>query len=61
MTNLAASAHATPAQVIFAFARRIGILPLTGTSNTEHMNQDLASSNIALAPDAVRAIETLAG
>lgn len=33
----------TPAQVVFAFARRIGILPLTGTTNAQHMTQDLAA------------------
>ena len=29
--------------MIFAFARSVGMLPLTGTSNSEHMQQDLAS------------------
>jgi diketogulonate reductase-like aldo/keto reductase len=57
---LAARANATPAQVVFAFARSIGILPLTGTTNAEHMQQDLASRDIALSADSVRAIETLA-
>ena len=52
---------ATPAQVVFAFARAVGMLPLTGTSNAEHMKQDLASRSLALPPDAVRAIEGLAG
>jgi aryl-alcohol dehydrogenase-like predicted oxidoreductase len=57
---LAAHLKATPAQVIFAFARAIGILPLTGTSNPEHMKQDLASLGLVLPPDVVRAIENLA-
>jgi diketogulonate reductase-like aldo/keto reductase len=52
---------ATPPQIIFAFARAIGILPLTGTSNAEHMKQDLASLSLILPPDAVHAIESLAG
>jgi len=60
-TDLAARLSATPAQIIFRFARAIGILPLTGTSNPEHMKQDLASKNIALSPEAVRAIESPAG
>ena len=59
--GLAARANATPAQVVFSFARAIGMLPLTGTSDAEHMKQDLASSGVALADDAVRAIEALAG
>jgi aryl-alcohol dehydrogenase-like predicted oxidoreductase len=37
------------------------MLPLTGTSSPEHMAQDLASSQLALPADAVKAIETLAG
>jgi diketogulonate reductase-like aldo/keto reductase len=59
--NVAATAKATPAQVIFNFARRIGILPLTGTSNPEHMTQDLASRDINLPTEALNAIESLEG
>jgi diketogulonate reductase-like aldo/keto reductase len=59
--SLAGSANATPAQVVFSFARAIGILPLTGTTNAEHMKQDLAARNLTLPPDAVQAIESLAG
>lgn len=61
VVNLATSANATPAQIIFAFARAVGMLPLTGTSNAEHMQQDLASSSLMLPLDAVQAIESLAG
>ena len=59
--GFAQQANATPAQVIFAFARLVGMLPLTGTSDAEHMKQDLASLELALSPDAVRAIESMAG
>jgi len=51
----------TQAQVIFRFALAVGMLPLTGTSDPEHMTQDLASHTVALTADEVRAIETLAG
>ena len=61
VTELAARANATAAQVVFAFARAVGMLPLTGTSDGEHMKQDLASSGLELSSDAVRAIEGLAG
>jgi diketogulonate reductase-like aldo/keto reductase len=61
ISQLAARANATPAQVIFAFARSVGMLPLTGTSNPEHMQQDLASSALTLSSEAVEVIETLAG
>jgi len=55
------SASATPAQIVFSFARTIGILPLTGTSDAGHMKQDLASRDLTLPPEAINAIESLAG
>ena len=58
---LAAGQNATPAQVVSRFARAVGILPLTGTCNPDHMNQDLCSRDITLSQEAVRAIESLAG
>lgn len=61
IVSLAASAKTTPAQVLFSFARDLGILPLTGTSNADHMKQDLASRDLTLPPEAVQAIESLAG
>jgi diketogulonate reductase-like aldo/keto reductase len=61
LLDLAARTNATPAQVVFSFARGVGMLPLTGTSNAEHMRQDLASRELALASEAVRAIESLVG
>ena len=51
---------ATPAQVIFAFARGVGMLPLTGATNAVHMAQDLATRGLALPAEAIRAIESLA-
>jgi diketogulonate reductase-like aldo/keto reductase len=59
--KLAARANATAAQVVFAFARAVGMLPLTGTSDAEHMKQDLASTGLALTSDAVLVIESIAG
>jgi diketogulonate reductase-like aldo/keto reductase len=61
VAGLATRAQATPAQVVFAFARAVGMLPLTGTSDPEHMKEDLASSGVELSAEAVRAIEALAG
>ena len=54
-------AHATPAQLVFSFARAVGILPLTGTSSAEHMQEDLASLDLKLPPEVVEAIESIAG
>ncbi len=60
VAGIAARAHATPAQVIFRFAQAVGMLPLTGTSNAEHMKQDLASRDVKMSAEEVRAIEFLA-
>jgi diketogulonate reductase-like aldo/keto reductase len=60
VTGVARRAGATPAQVVFAFARGVGMLPLTGTSDAEHMRQDLASARLELSSEAVRTIEDLA-
>ena len=61
VAGLAARNKVTPAQVVFRFARAVGMLPLTGTSNAEHMKQDLASRDLSLSAGEVRAIESLAG
>jgi diketogulonate reductase-like aldo/keto reductase len=52
--------NATIPQVVFAFARAVGMLPLTGTSSPEHLQQDLASTALALDPGEVRQLEQLA-
>lgn len=52
-----ANAHdKTPQQIVFSFARSIGILPLTGTTDQVHMYQDLESIKIALSQDEVNKI-----
>ena len=61
VTGLAAQANATAARIVFSFTRAVGMLPLTGTSNADHMKQDLASIALALPTEAVEAIESLAG
>jgi len=49
-----------PAQVIFRFAMQIGMLPLTGTTNRQHMLEDLAAERITLSADEIQRIETIA-
>jgi diketogulonate reductase-like aldo/keto reductase len=61
LIDLATKLNATPAQVVFSFARAVGMLPLTGTSSAEHMKQDLASVHVTLPPEVARAIESMAG
>jgi len=59
--RITARTKATRPQVVFRFAQAVGMLPLTGTSDPEHMKQDLASRDLTLSADEVRAIESLAG
>jgi diketogulonate reductase-like aldo/keto reductase len=59
--RLAARETASPAQIVFAFARAVGMLPLTGTSDPRHMTQDLAGLRLSLSLEEVRTIEALAG
>lgn len=60
IASLAARQGATPAQIVFRFARAAGMLPLTGTSDEEHMRQDLASGEVRLSGEEIEAIESLA-
>jgi diketogulonate reductase-like aldo/keto reductase len=60
VSRLAARLRVTRPQVVFRFAQAVGMLPLTGTADPEHMTQDLASRDLALSADEVRAIESLA-
>jgi diketogulonate reductase-like aldo/keto reductase len=46
------------AQVIFRFAIQIGMLPLTGTTDPQHMKDDLAAEHLVLSPDDVEYIMT---
>jgi diketogulonate reductase-like aldo/keto reductase len=61
IAGVAARSRATRAQVVFRFAQAVGMLPLTGTTDAEHMAQDLASHELVLSDDEVRAIEALSG
>src|SRR5262245_3167972 len=58
VAGIAARLGATPAQVVFRFARAVGMLSLTGTTDREHMAQDLTSRALTLTPDEVRAFES---
>jgi diketogulonate reductase-like aldo/keto reductase len=50
----------TPAQVVFRFAQQVGMLPLTGTTDPEHMREDLASDQFDLSEEELRTIERIA-
>lgn len=59
MAALARQHERTPAQLVFAFARQVGMIPLTGTTDPEHMRQDLASRDISLTTRELQLIEHL--
>jgi diketogulonate reductase-like aldo/keto reductase len=61
VAEAAARTGRTAAQVVFAFALAVGMLPLTGTSSAAHMRQDLDCLAFDLSPDEVRAIERAEG
>ena len=47
------------AQLIFRFAMQIGMLPLTGTTNPQHMKEDLGSDRFTIAPEDLQRLETI--
>jgi diketogulonate reductase-like aldo/keto reductase len=50
---------AGPAQVVFRFAMQVGMLPLTGTTNQQHMKEDLQAEQLVLTPEDMQMIETV--
>ena len=49
-----------PAQIIFRFAMQIGMLPLTGTTSQQHMQEDLQAEQLSLSTEEIQWIETIA-
>ena len=47
------------AQIVFRFSQQIGMLPLTGTTNQQHMTEDLQCERFTLSPDELSLIETI--
>ncbi len=47
------------AQIVFRFAQQVGMLPLTGTTNVQHMKEDLQSDRFTLLPEEIQQIETI--
>ncbi len=59
--DIAKRVGANPMQVIFRFARQIGMLPLTGTTNEQHMKDDLTVlTQFDLSQDDIQKIESIA-
>lgn len=47
------------AQIVFRFSQQVGMLPLTGTTNHQHMKEDLQSDRFTLLAEEIRLIETI--
>ncbi|MDB4970157.1 MAG: putative 2,5-diketo-D-gluconic acid reductase [Myxococcales bacterium] len=59
--EMAARTGRTVPQLVFRFALQVGMLPLTGTSDRAHMDEDLQSLGFELSDEDVAAIERVAG
>lgn len=57
IVQLASKYHCHVAQIVFSFAIRIGMLPLTGTTNPRHMLIDLELDHVKLDPVELAMIE----
>jgi aryl-alcohol dehydrogenase-like predicted oxidoreductase len=60
LKRLAEQKNATPAQIALAWllARKPWIVPIPGTRNVDHLNENLGAINIRLTPADLREIET---
>ena len=50
----------TRSQTVFRFALDVGMIALTGTTNADHMREDLSVFDFRLEPDELKRIEALA-
>ncbi|HEY6843746.1 MAG TPA: aldo/keto reductase [Thermoanaerobaculia bacterium] len=58
--QIAAAHNATIPQLVFAFALAAGMIVLTGTTDEQHMREDLAAAEIVLSEEEIAAIENIA-
>ena len=61
LQDIAARHKANVATVVFAFAMQVGMIPLTGTTDPQHMRDDLSALDVQLSHNDVTAIERLSG
>lgn len=57
--SIAAKYQTGLAQIVFRFSQQVGMLPLTGTTNQQHMAEDLQCERFTLTPDELALIETI--
>lgn len=61
MRRIAAAHNTSVTQIAFAFALAMGMICLTGTTNPEHMRDDLAATDLKLSGDEIAIIEGISG
>ena len=61
LATLAQRHGCSPAQLIFRFAIDVGMIPLTGTTDAQHMQSDLEVLDLHLQPSEIETIECIAG
>jgi diketogulonate reductase-like aldo/keto reductase len=59
LATLAQLHSCSPAELIFRFVIDVGMIPLTGTTDAQHMQQDLQIFDIQLQPEEIETIERL--
>lgn len=59
LLSIARRHHRSPSEIIFRFARDVGMIALTGTSNADHMRLDLQIDDFRLSAEEVTLIESL--
>ncbi len=57
--TMAAKYQTGLAQIVFRFSQQVGMLPLTGTTNPQHMREDFECEQFTLSPDELAMIETI--
>jgi diketogulonate reductase-like aldo/keto reductase len=59
MAEIVSRVGRSASQIVFRFALKVGMIPLTGTSDPQHMREDLEVFEFSLEPADVRRIENL--
>lgn len=60
IAQIARSHGRTVAQIVFRFARDVGMIVLTGTTSAQHMREDLSVLDFQLRPEEIEQIENIA-
>ncbi|KAF5386151.1 hypothetical protein D9615_002598 [Tricholomella constricta] len=59
LLKVAAASACTPEQAVFKFAQQEGIIPLSGTTSTLHMQQDVAVNDIEFSADSTAHLDDI--